>query len=233
MGSIKVAKTRRGFVKEIAAGAAGVAVAGALKSALRSERDGLFAAPKPAVQAQATGGLKYRKYFTSELTPEEYEIGYGAMKNMFMVFCDGDIIDGCHFFSAMLMGPSATKIAGHGPHKHRDPEVLVALGTDPDHPNELGAEFEVCMGPEMETHVVSKPSLIFVPGNFIHCPFRVTKVTRPFIFIEAQYSPKDVETSFRDMVPADMRNKYIWIDSDGSSQRGKPKPKAKMPAPLP
>jgi hypothetical protein len=227
----KKGTTRRGFVKEVAAGAAGVAVAGALRAALVPAHEGLIAAPGPLVQAPAPGELKYRKYFTTELRPEELEIGYGAMKNMFMVFCDGDIIEGCHFFSAMLMGEAATKVAGHGPHKHRDPEVLVALGTDPDHPHELGAEYEIFMGPEMEKHVVNKPSLVFIPGGFIHCPFRVTKVTRPFIFIEAQYAPKDVETSFRDMVPADMRNKYIFIDSDGSSQKGKPMPKSKMPPP--
>jgi hypothetical protein len=224
--------TRRGFVREVAAGAAGVAVAGALRAALTPANGGLIAAPGPLVQEPAPGELKYRKYFTSELRPEELEIGYGALKNMFMVFCDGDIIEGCQFFSAMLMGEAATKVAGHGPHKHRDPEVLVALGTDPDHPHELGAEYEVFMGPEMEKHVVNKPSLVFIPGNFIHCPFRVTKVTRPFIFIEAQYSPKDVETSFRDMVPADMRDKYIFIDSDGSSQKGKPRIQSKLPPPV-
>jgi hypothetical protein len=224
-------KSRRGFVKDIAAGTAGVAVAGALRSALARPGTELITAPEPIIQTPVPGELKYRKYFTTELRPEELEIGYGAMKNMFLVFCDGDIIEGCHFFSAMLMGESATKIAGHGPHKHRDPEVLVALGTDPDHPHELGAEYEVFMGPEMEKHVVNKPSLVFIPGGFIHCPFRVTKVTRPFIFIEAQYSPKDVETAFRDMVPADMRTKYIFIDSDGSSEKGKAKSKAKMPPP--
>jgi hypothetical protein len=216
--------TRRGFVREIAAGTAGVAVATAMRAALAPANEGLIAAPGSMAQEPASGELKYRKYFTTELRPEEREIGYGAMKNMFMVFCDGDIIEGCHYFSAMLMGEAATKMAGHGPHKHRDPEVLVSLGTDPDHPQELGAEYEIFMGPEMEKHVVNRPSLVFIPGNFIHCPFRVTKVTRPFIFIEAQYSPKDVETSFRDMVPADMRNKYIFIDSDGSSQKKKPKP---------
>ena len=231
IGIDKKSTTRRGFVKEVAAGAAGVAVVGALRAALVPAHEGLIAAPGPLVQATAPGELKYRKYFTTELRPEELEIGYGAMKNMFMVFCDGDIIEGCHFFSAMLMGESATKVAGHGPHKHRDPEVLVALGTDPDHPHELGAEYEIFMGAEMEKHVVNKPSLVFIPGGLIHCPFRVTKVTRPFIFIEAQYAPKDVETSFRDMVPADMRSKYIFIDSDGSSQKGKPKPQSKMPPP--
>lgn len=120
-------------------------------------------------------------------------------------------------------------MAGHGPHKHRDPEVLVALGTDPDRPQELGAGYEICMGPEMGRHVVNKLSMVFIPGNFIHWPFRVTKVTRPFIFIEAQYSPKDVETSFRDLVPGDMRDKYVLIDSDGSSEKGKAKPQRGTP----
>jgi hypothetical protein len=215
--------TRRGFVKEISAGAAGIAVAGALRPVRTPSGSGLVAAQGPVVSEPPPGELKYRKFFTSELRPEELEIGYGALKNMFMVFCDGDIIEGCHFFSAMLMGESAMKIAGHGPHKHRDPEVLVALGTDPDHPQELGAEYEIFMGPEMERHVVNKPSLVYIPGNFIHCPFRVTKVSRPFIFIEAQYALKSIEVSLRDMVPTDMRDKYIFIDSDGSSDKGRSK----------
>ena len=217
----KMISTRRGFVKEVAVGAAGVAVAGALRAALTASGGGLMAAPAPPVQAAAPGELKYRKYFTSELRPEELEIGYGALKNMFLVFCDDDIIEGSHFFSAMFMGESATKIAGHGPHKHRDPEVIVALGTDPDHPQELGAEFEVYMGPEMEKHVVNKPALVYIPGNLIHCPFRVTKVTRPFLFIDTQYSPKSVETPFKNLVPEEMRDKYIFIESDGSSQKKK------------
>jgi hypothetical protein len=219
----KKGTTRRGFVKEVAAGAAGVAVAGAMRAALSRPEELLFAAQGPVAQSPAPGELKYRKCFTSELRPEELEIGYGALKNMFLVFCDDDIIEGSHFFSAMFMGESATKIAGHGPHKHRDPEVVVALGTDPDHPRELGAEFELFMGPEMEKHVVNKPALVYIPAGLSHCPFRVTKVTRPFLFIDMQYSPKSVETPFKDLVPPEMRDKYIFIESDGSSQKKKPK----------
>jgi hypothetical protein len=226
MTSIKIDKngtTRRGFVKELAIGAGGLSIAGILKATL--EHANLMAAQ--TAQPAAPGELKYRKYFTSELTREEKDVGYGA-SSMFTVFADNDIIEGCHFFSVMLMGPAATKTSGHGPHRHKDPEVLVALGTDPDHPNELFAEFEMCMGPEMEKHIVNKPSLVYVPANFIHCPFTVTKVTRPFIFIEAQYAPKSIETALRDMVPADMRNKYIFIDSDGSSEKLKRKVQPKM-----
>jgi hypothetical protein len=85
------------------------------------------------------------------------------------------------------------------------------------------------MGPEMEKHVVNKPALIYIPGNFIHCPFRVTKVTRPFLFIDMQYSPKSVETPFRNLVPENMRDKYIFIESDGSSEKGKPRIQSKKP----
>jgi hypothetical protein len=213
--------TRRGFVKSVAVGAGGVALASSLRTALTSNSSELIAAPVPAVQAPPQGELKYRQYFTTELTPEEKSVGFGASP-MFIVFADNDIIEGCHFFSAMLMGESATKVAGHGPHKHRDPEVLVALGTDPDHPHELYGEYEIFMGPEMEKHVINKPSLVFIPANFIHCPFRVTKATRPFIFIEAQYALKEVETPLRNLVPADMRDKYIFLDLDGSTDKGKP-----------
>jgi hypothetical protein len=213
--------TRRGFVKDLAVGAGSVTLTRALSAAVKPAGSNIVAALSNA-QSVPPGEPKYRKYFTTELTREEKEVGFGASP-MFIVFADNDIIEGCHFFSAMLMGEAATKTAGHGPHKHRDPEVLVALGTDPDHPNELYAEYEIFMGPEMEKHVINKPSLVYIPANFIHCPFRVTKVTRPFIFIEAQYAPKEIETALRDLVPADMRNKYIFIDSDGSSEKGKPR----------
>ena len=225
--SIDKKSTRRGFVKNVAVGAGGIALASTLRAALNPDGSELMAGPGTIVQPAPQGGLKYRKYFTTELTPEEKNIGFGASP-MFLVFADNDIIEGCHFFSAMLMGESATKVAGHGPHKHRDPEVLVALGTDPDHPNELYGEYEIYMGPEMEKHVINKPSLVFIPSNFVHCPFRVTKATRPFIFIEAQYTPKEVEIPLKELVPADMRDKYIFLNLDGSSEKGKPRPPAKQ-----
>ena len=221
--------TRRKFVKNVATGTAALAFGG--KAILRANRTNPSES-NPAAQPAQEGELKYRKCFLTELHPEEREKGFGA-QNMFVVFSDNDIIEGCHFFSAMYMGESATKIAGHGPHKHKEPEVLVALGTDPSNPRDLGAEFELYMGAEMEKHVINKSTLIYIPANTIHCPFRVTKVQRPFMFIQAQYGLKLQETPLRDLVPANMRDKYIFIEADGNqkdvyippSERGKPKPK--------
>ena len=209
--------TRRGFVKEIGAGAAGIALAGMFASAFMQSKES-FAASASPVDPKAPEGSKYRKCFLNELTPEEKNIGFGASP-MFVTFADSDIIEGCHFFSAMWMGKSSTRTLGHGPHTHPVPEALVALGSDPEHPEDLGAEFELFMGEEMEKHIITKSTLIYIPENTVHCPFIINKVIRPFLFMQAHYGPKLAETARRDLVPEDMRNKYIFIDMDGSSEK--------------
>jgi hypothetical protein len=161
--------------------------------------------------------LKYSQYFLNELPPEQRQKGFGKSP-MFLVWTDTDIIQGSQTFSVMLMGKEAAKIAGHGPHIHKTPEVLVALGTDIDDPKNLGAEIELCMGPEMEKHVFSQSTLVYIPANFIHCPFRVLKVDRPFLFIQAQYSGKLTETSLKKLVSAELRDKMIFIDADGTEK---------------
>jgi hypothetical protein len=201
--------TRRGFV----AGAAGIAVAATMASAFLPPKAAALN-PEEQPASPPANGSKYRKYFLNELTPEEREKGFGA-QSMFPIYSDDDIIKGSLFFTALYMGESATKIAGHGPHTHSHPEILVALGTDPEHPHELGGEFELYMGEEMEKHVIDEPTLIYIPGRTLHCPFKVTKVTRPFLFIDLQYGEKLSEKARRDLVPADMVDKYIFIDADG------------------
>ena len=142
------------------------------------------------------------------------------------MFTDNDIIEGSHYFSAMYMNETVVKGIGHGPHKHPNPELLVALGTDPANPQDLGGEFIQCMGEEMEKHVIDKPTIIYIPPNTVHCPFKVTKARRPFIFIQAHYGPKLAEQSQKNLVPADMRDKYVWFDLDGK-QKDTYKPKAR------
>ncbi|GAI15490.1 unnamed protein product [marine sediment metagenome] len=160
---------------------------------------------------------KYSKYFLNELPPEERQKGFGRMPAM-VAFTDDDIIKGSHYLSVMVMGEAATKSAGHGPHTHNDPEVLVALGTDPDNPKVLGAEIELCMGPEMESHIITESTLVYIPANFIHCPFRILKVDRPFLFIQAQYAPKLTETSLKKLVAEELRDKMIFIEADGTQK---------------
>ncbi len=213
--------TRRGFVKELSGGAAGFALAGLLSAAFMPIQESIAEEINQSSGSASQKSGKYRKCFLAELTPEEKNIGFGA-SGMFTAFADNDIIEGCNYFSVMWMGESATKIMGHGPHTHPVPEVLVALGADPNNPKDLGATFEMSMGSEMEKHIVDKSTLIYVPADTVHCPFTIIKCTRPFIFIQAHYGPKLVETPKMDLVPPEMRNKYIFIQSDGKSEK-KPK----------
>jgi len=72
------------------------------------------------------------------------------------------------------------------------------------------------IGPEMEKQVINTSTIIFIPANFIHCPFRVTRVDRPFLFIQSQYAPKLTETSLRKLVAKDRLDKTVMIDADGT-----------------
>ncbi len=161
--------------------------------------------------------MKYSKYFLHELPDEVRNKGFGRMPSM-VAYTDNDIIEGSKYFSVMVMGEEATKVGGHGPHIHQDPELLVALGTDPKNPKDLGAEIEVCMGPEMESHIITESTMIWIPAKFIHCPFRVLKVRRPFLFIQCQYAPKLNETSLKKLVKQELRDKMIFIDTDGKGE---------------
>ncbi len=157
---------------------------------------------------------KYSKYFLNELPGEQRFKGFGKMPSM-VAFTDRDILEGSKYFSVMIMGSEATKHPGHGPHIHQDPELLVALGTDMANPRDLGAKLEMCMGPEMESHIVTESTMIWVPARFIHAPFRVLEVTRPFLFIQCQYAPKLTETGLKKLVKEEMQDKMLFIDADG------------------
>jgi len=157
---------------------------------------------------------KYGKYFLNELSPETRQRGFGR-NPAFLLWTDNDIIKGSHCFSVMVMNEAALKVS-HGPHIHKDPEILVAIGMNPDDPKDLGAELELCMGKEMEKHIITESTLVYIPANFLHCPFRVKKLDRPFIFIQSQYASKMTEKSFKKLVKEEDRENMIFLNLDGT-----------------
>ncbi|MBN2038922.1 MAG: hypothetical protein JW864_02705 [Spirochaetes bacterium] len=69
------------------------------------------------------------------------------------------------------------------PHVHPYTEFLVFTGCDCDNLNEFPAEVEICMGEEMETHLVTQPTIAIQPKGFPHCPVRVLKQSKPWMFM--------------------------------------------------
>ena len=83
-------------------------------------------------------------------------------------------------------------------HVHDYDEILGFYGTNTDDPYDLGGEIELTI--EDEVHVLTKSSLVFLPGGMTHCPLTITKVDRPIFHFSIVMNPqytlvKDGETS--------------------------------------
>ncbi|NLE08345.1 MAG: hypothetical protein GX631_03715 [Dehalococcoidales bacterium] len=70
------------------------------------------------------------------------------------------------------------------PHSHDFHELLCFIGGNPEDINDLGAEVRICLGDEQEEHIITSAAIVSIPPGLKHCPLRVTKLTRPFVFLE-------------------------------------------------
>jgi hypothetical protein len=86
-------------------------------------------------------------------------------------------------YESMNKAPYRFTPAPDKPHVHPYTEFLIFIGCDCDDLSEFPAEVEVCMGEEMEIHRVTKPTVAIQPKGHPHCPVRVLKQTKPWIFI--------------------------------------------------
>ena len=73
-------------------------------------------------------------------------------------------------------------------HVHDNAEILGFYGTNMDDPYDLGGEIEIVI--DGETHVLTKSSLVFLPGGLPHCPLTITKVDRPIFHFSIVMDPQ-------------------------------------------
>jgi hypothetical protein len=72
------------------------------------------------------------------------------------------------------------------PHVHPRPEILFFMGTDLNDLGRLGAEAEICLGKEMERHLITAPTAVVIPGGLAHNPLVITKIDRPMMLIDVR-----------------------------------------------
>ncbi len=98
-------------------------------------------------------------------------------------FKDSDFLMMCESLkkAPYRFGPEPDK-----PHTHPNPEILIFMGTDCDDLSELGGEFEICLGKEMERYLITKPTAVVVPGGLPHNPLTITKVNKPFLLTDVR-----------------------------------------------
>ena len=149
---------------------------------------------------------KYGKYF---LTYEgEQKFPLGKILGRF----DDTAVKGSMFYFLHWIMPDTDLNAngfrvGHPPHIHKAAELLFHIGTNPEDPMDLGGEIEFHMGEEMERHVITRTTVVFIPPMVVHAPWRPLKLHRPFLFLEVNQELKHTEKFFQSYCP---RNKESW-----------------------
>jgi hypothetical protein len=69
-------------------------------------------------------------------------------------------------------------------HTHNFDELLAWYGGNPNDPEDFGAEVVLYLGEELEKHVFTRPTMVYLPVGFPHCPLEITRVDRPIIQVE-------------------------------------------------
>jgi hypothetical protein len=137
-------------------------------------------------------GRKYEKYILTELRQPpggaqmDKEHGYATRATRVM-WLEDEIIKGA---SSVIISWywKATEKEGSPSHLHDFDEIVGFIGNDPDNPADLGGEVEFWM--EDEKYLLTKSCLIWVPAGVRHCPLRVTRVERPFLFLAFSMTQK-------------------------------------------
>jgi hypothetical protein len=70
------------------------------------------------------------------------------------------------------------------PHAHATTQCMFFMGTDTDDLNNLGAEFEICLGKEEERHVFTQPSVVLTPPFLPHWPGGLLKIDKPVLMCD-------------------------------------------------
>jgi hypothetical protein len=70
------------------------------------------------------------------------------------------------------------------PHTHPHTQIMLFVGTDTDDLNELGADFEICMGKEEEYYAFNKSTAVITPPHLPHWPGGVVKLNKPMLMVD-------------------------------------------------
>ena len=69
-------------------------------------------------------------------------------------------------------------------HKHLFTEFFLFFGSDPTDLKAFDGEAEFTFGPEMEKHVIDRPTIVIAPPGVYHCPLNFSKPDKPYYCME-------------------------------------------------
>ena len=114
--------------------------------------------------------------------------------------------------------PPGQRVVGHPPHMHKENEIIFLFGGDPENPYDLGAEVELCIGPEMERFVIDRSCCIRIPGGTPHGFYNIRRCDKPWMFVEVQEAnPKTEKFLWEYLTPEEKasipeKQMEFWVD---------------------
>jgi hypothetical protein len=140
--------------------------------------------------------LKYSQYFldaVKEMSPKPGESMQGVVVGMDSWPGISDIT--CNFAFLPVTKPG---LMPDPPHTHDTDEFLYFLPANPLDMNDFQAEIEIALGEEWEKHVMTKPTVLYIPRGLQHCPLNIKRVDKPFFFGHIMNTPKYTKTLVSD-----------------------------------
>jgi len=168
---------RRGFVKNLAVGAA----AGSLLN-WTVEAGPLL----QTVSAETSDGKsKYGKCLV--------KLPIRKMGETSMFSAGADILNGfpCNIIYAFGLKTGQLGMSTQ-PHIHDHDEVVYFIGSDPKNIGDLGAEVNFKIGPkgQEEDHIFYEPTAVVIPKGVWHCPMVCLKFEKPFLCMAVSLTSK-------------------------------------------
>lgn len=156
---------------------------------------------------------KYGEYVKT-LSFEDYEQGgfrQGIVMDSKFLGINAHVLYGAYWVAGR-MGKEP-----YVPHVHDFDQVMLWAGSDMDDIGELGAEVALCLGEEMETHMITTSTAVAIPKGIPHFPATVNRLDKRFLYMEvsitSEYSETPITTDRKPSEPAGWRGskyrKYI------------------------
>lgn len=70
------------------------------------------------------------------------------------------------------------------PHKHEFPQYLHFFSANPNDATDFDAEIEMSLGEEQEKHIITQPTVVYVPAGLDHGPVNFARIDKPVLFID-------------------------------------------------
>jgi quercetin dioxygenase-like cupin family protein len=122
---------------------------------------------------------KYGKYIVTELKTdfsEEFNAEYAKWATR-VLWMDNKVVEGAFQMNISWYLRPQTGQQPLQAHTHDPDEIIGFFGNNSENPYDLGGEIEFWL--EDEKHIITRSSLIFVPGGMKHCPLILRRVDRP------------------------------------------------------